>query len=107
MFEGVDHALFYRWNVIARHDAAGDFLVEAEARSPRHRFDAQDDVAELAMPARLLLVPAALLDAPADGLAIADRGRMGGDRDAEALRQPFGRDPQVHLPLPPRDHLVG
>ena len=41
-----------------------------------------------------------------DGLAIADRRLAGRDRDAEAVGEPLGRDPQVHLALPPQHHLV-
>ena len=34
-------------------------------------------------------------------------GRPPHDRDPEALRQPLGRDPQVHLALPPDNDFVG
>ena len=72
MLEPVDDAFLDRGDVVARHHAAGDFLLEREARAARHRFDVEHDVAVLAVPAGLLLVPAALDDALADGLAVAD-----------------------------------
>ena len=83
--EPVDHALFHRADIVRRHRAADDLLVEFEAGAARHRLDLEHDVAELAMAAGLLLVPAALGDRFADGLLIADRGRMRFDVDAEAV----------------------
>src|SRR5262249_60379551 len=62
---------------------------------------------ELAVPARLLLVAAALHDLPADGFRVADARRAPLDRDPVAVREPFGRNAQVHLALPPGDDLVG
>ena len=71
------------------------------------RLDVEHDVAELAVAARLLLVAPALHDRLLDGLAIADARAPPLDRDAETVGEPFGRDPQMHLALPPHDHLVG
>ena len=48
-------------NVLLRHDAAGDRIGERKSRAARQRLDLDDDVAELAVAARLLLVPAAEL----------------------------------------------
>ena len=70
------------------------------------RLDLQDHVAELAVPARLLLVAAALGDRLADGFAIADARAPPLDRDAEAIGEPLGRDAQVHLALAPQHDFV-
>src|SRR3979411_2557649 len=83
MLEAVDDALFDRRNVIARHHTAGDLLLEREAGAARKRPDVEHDVAELAMTARLLLVPAALADRFANRLAVADARGAALDRDAE------------------------
>ena len=83
--EPVDHALLHRADIVARHRAADDLFVEFEAGAARHRLDLQHHVAELAMAAGLLLVAAALGDRFADGLLIADRGRLRFDVDAEAV----------------------
>jgi hypothetical protein len=54
-----------------------DLLFELEARSARQRLDLDDDVSELAVPARLFLVAAFLGNRPADRFAIADgRGTL-------------------------------
>ena len=60
VLERVDHAFLDRGDVVARHHAAGDLLLEHEAGAARHRLDVEHDVAELAVAARLLLVAAAL-----------------------------------------------
>jgi len=57
--------------------SAVDLLFEYEAVAPVQRTDLDDDVAELAMAARLLLVAAVLPDRFADRFAIADRRRVG------------------------------
>src|SRR3979490_2663380 len=85
MLEAVDDALLDRRNVIARHHAAGDRLLEREAGAARKRPDVEHDVAELAMTARLLLVPATLGDRFADRLAVADARGATLDRPAEAI----------------------
>src|SRR5208282_5639844 len=72
MLERVDNALFDRGNVVARHYAAGDLVFEGKAGAARHRLDLEHHVAVLAVAARLLFMPAALGNAFADGLAIAD-----------------------------------
>ncbi len=106
VLERVDDALFHRRNVVARHHAAGDAVLELEARVARQRLDLQHHVAELAVAAGLLLVPAALRDRLADGLAVADGRRPGRHRHLIAVRQPLGGDAQVHLALAPDHHLV-
>ena len=108
MLERVDDALLDRRDVVARHHAAGDLVLELEAGAARQRLDLEHDVAELAVAAGLLLVAAALRDRLADGLAIADRsaGRVD-DRHREAIGEPLGGDAQMHLALAPDHHLVG
>ena len=81
--------------------------MEFETCATRHRFDFQHHVAELAMAAGLLLVPAALGDLFADGLLIADRRRVRFDVDAEPVAQALLRDAQMHLALPPQYDVVG
>ena len=103
----VDDAFLDGGNIIARHDAAGDLLLEGKARAARQRLDVEHDVAVLAVAARLLLVAAALDDAFADGLAVADARLAPLDGDAEAVAQPLGGDAQVHFALAPQHHFVG
>ena len=106
VLERVDDALLDRRDIVARHHAAGDLFLEGEARAARHRLDVEHDIAVLAVAARLLLVPAALDDAFADGLAVADARLTPLDGDAVAVAQPFGGDAQMHLALTPQHHLV-
>src|SRR5207247_2378241 len=82
-----------------RHHPAGDLLGERETGAARQRLDVEHHVAELAVAARLLLVPAALHDRLADGLAISDLRRAALDRDAETIGKTLGRDAQMHLAL--------
>ena len=100
------HALLHRRDVIARHHAAGDPVLELEAGAARQRLDLQHRVAELAVAAGLLLVPAAHGDRFADGFAIADRRRPRRDRNRIAVAEPLGRHAQMHLALAPDHHLV-
>src|SRR4029077_10410995 len=87
--------------------AADHLFAELEALATRQRLDLQHNVAELAVAAGLLLVPAALADLLANGLLIADRRRMRFDVDAETVAQALQRDPQMHLALPPQYDVVG
>ena len=64
----VADALLDRRNILLGHDAAGDRVGEGEACAARQRLDLDDDVAELAVAARLLLVAAADLHRLADRL---------------------------------------
>ena len=107
VLERVDDAFLDRWDVIARHHAAGDLVLEGKARAARHRLDVEHDVAVLAVAAGLFLVAAALHDAFADGLAVADARRAPLDGDAEAIAQPLGGDAQMHLALAPQHDFVG
>ena len=70
----VRHADLDRGDELPRHHAAGDLLGELEAGAARQRLDVEHHVAELAVAARLLLVPAADLDALADRLLVGHAG---------------------------------
>ena len=59
-------AFLDRRDPLLRHGAAVDLLLELEAFAAADRTDFDDDVAELAVPARLLLVAAVLADRLAD-----------------------------------------
>src|SRR5204863_8359401 len=74
--------------------------------APRQWLDVEHNVAELPMAAGLLLVPSPLDHRFLDGLAIADSWLAGRDGDAEAVGEPLGRNPQMHFPLPPRNHFL-
>ena len=63
-------------------------------------------VAELAVAAGLLLVPAAGAGRRLDGLAIADLGLAGLDADLEARLQALEGDAQMHLALAEEAHLA-
>ena len=106
MLERVDDALLHRRDVIARHHAAGDLVLELEAGAARQRPDLHHHVAELAVAAGLLLVPAADRDRFLDGLAIADGRRPRRHRHGKAIGEPLGRHAQVHFALAPDHHLV-
>src|SRR5436190_6716113 len=69
-------ALLDRRDPLFRYGAARNLFLETESFAAGQRPDFDNDVAELAMAARLLLVPAAFRDRPPDRLAIADRRRM-------------------------------
>ena len=96
----------HRRDELARDDAAGDLLGELEAGAARPRLDVEHHVAELAVPARLLLVAAAHLRAIADRLLVGNEARLALDRDAVLALQPLGGDAQVHLALAEQQHLV-
>src|SRR5215471_18191958 len=101
MFHGIDDAFLDRRDVVARHHTAGDLVLEYETGIARQRLDVEHDIAELTVPAGLLLVPAALLDRLFDGFSVSDGRPAALDRDAEALGQPLGRNTQMHFALAP------
>jgi hypothetical protein len=74
---------------------------------PEPRLDLQHHVAELAVAAGLLFVPAPLGDRLADRLLIADRRRLRFDVDAKTVAQTLQRNAQMHLALPPQHDVVG
>ena len=86
--------------ILPGHGAAVHALGEGEALAAPARRDLQHHVAELAVPARLLLVTAAHRHLVADRLAIGDRRLCHFDRDAEARLQTLQRDAQMHFALP-------
>ena len=88
------------------NDAAGDLFGKFEAFAARARLDVEHHVAELAVAARLLLVPAAHLRPGADRLLVGHQPRLPLDRDAVLALQPFRRYAQVHLALAEQQHLV-
>src|SRR5689334_25273901 len=106
MLERIDHALFDRRDVVSRHDAAGNAVLELEAVAARQRLDFKHHIAELAVTAGLLLVTATLRDRLADGLAVTHGGRPRRNRHHEALGKTFGCDPKVHFALSPDHHFV-
>ena len=75
--------------------------VSAKAKpSPRARGrDIDRDVAELAVAARLLLVPPAHRNGVANGFAIGDRGLFRFERHAESGGQPLDGHAKMHLAL--------
>src|SRR5207342_2941085 len=106
VLERVDYAFFHRRDVVARHHTAGDAILELEAGPTWQRLDLEHHVAELTVTAGLLLMAAALCDRLANGLAISHRRRTRRDRHHEPLGKAFRRHAQMHLALPPDDHLV-
>ena len=61
------HALFHGRNVLLRHHAAADPVVEPETLAARLRPDFDMDIGEFAMAARLLLVAGVLARRAGDG----------------------------------------
>ena len=82
------NAVLDRGDPLLGHRAAVDLLLEHEAGAARQRLHLDDHVAELAVAARLLLVPALLGHRLADGFAIADGRRVALHLDPEAPLQP-------------------
>ncbi len=84
---------------MARHGAAVHLLGEGEAVAAPARLDVDDDIAELAVAARLLLVSAAHRDGILDRLAIGDERLPRLGRHAETRAEPLEREAQMHLAL--------
>ncbi len=101
------HALFHRRDELPRDDAALDRVDELEAGAARERLDAQEDLAELARAAGLLLVPMVALGRRRDGLAVGDARRRGVDLEAVPVLQPLEQHAQVQLAQAVDDRLVG
>src|SRR5208283_185685 len=102
---GVLGAGLYGREILPRHRAAVHPLGEDEALAASPRGDFDHDVAELAMPARLLLVPAAHCDGVADRLAIGDGRLVGVYAYPEPVGEALGRHPKMHLALTEELHL--
>src|SRR5262249_1465858 len=92
VFHCIEDAFLDRWDVVARHHATGDLVLEYETGIARQRLDVEHHVAELTVSAGLLLVPAALLDRLSDGFAISDCRPAALDRDAKPLGPPLCGD---------------
>ena len=99
-------ALFDRRNELPRDRAAEDLVDELELAAARQRLHPDLAVAELAVPAGLLLVPAVRLDARRDRLAVGDARRLEVDLDAEAPLQLRDRHLDVQLALAGEQQLV-
>ena len=99
-------ALLDGGNELPRDRAAEDLVDELELAAARQRLHADLAVAELAVAAGLLLVPAVRLDARGDRLAIRDARRLEQHFDAEAPLQLRDRDLDVHLALAGEQQLV-
>ena len=95
-----------RGNEPARDRAAEDLVDEFELAAARQRLHLDLAVAELAVAAGLLLVPAVRLDARRDRLAIRNAWRLEQHFDAEAPLQLRDRDLDVHLALAGEQQLV-
>src|SRR3546814_9863853 len=78
-------------NPLLGHCAAGDLLVKAKAFAARERLQLDHHIAELPMPARLLLVPPPLGYGLSSRFAIGDTGLAAIHRNAIALLQQIGR----------------
>src|SRR6185312_15140875 len=96
-FEEIDDALLDRWNEIPRHHAAADAILEKKTRTARQGLDLEHDVAELAMPAGLALVAAALRRGSLDGLLIGDLWTVGVELQAVFRRELLHRDLQMNF----------
>src|SRR6516165_10874687 len=78
----VADADFDRGDELPRHHPAGDLLVELEAGPAGEGLDVDHHVAKLSVPARLLLVPAADLDALPDRLLVGELATLALGLDA-------------------------
>ena len=88
-------------------DGAADDLVGELDAAAGVRLELDPDVAEHAVAAGLLLVPAVGLGRAADRLAVGDRGRAGHDRRAELALEALGDDRDLGLADGPQDLLAG
>ena len=102
----VPHAGLHRRDVLLRHRAAGDRVGERKALAAGARFDLHHHIAELAVPAGLLLVAATHLGSLADRLAVGDMARARPRGDAELRQKPLQSHPEVDFALAPQHHLV-
>src|SRR5262245_4332153 len=102
----VRHTNLDRGDKLARHHATRDRLGKLEARTARQGLDVEHHIAELTVPARLLLVSTANLDALADGFLVGHLARLGYSVHPIFALEAFERHAQVHLALAPQHHLV-
>src|SRR5690349_6977042 len=101
------HAFLDGRDPLFGHRPAVDLLLEVEALATAQRTDFDDHVAELAMPARLLLVAAMLTHRLADGFAIANRRRVALHLDAIAALQPCQHGIEMFVVHAAKANLVG
>ena len=87
--------------------AAEDVVDELEVAAARQRLELDLAVAELAVPAGLLLVPAVRFGRRGDRLAVGDARQLEVDLDAEAALQLGDRDLDVRLALAGEQQLLG
>ena len=99
-------ALFDRREEVLRDRAADDLLFEDQPVGIAG-LELDDDVAVLAVAARLLLMLALDLDRLADGLAVGDGRGIEEDFDAELAFQLRDGDVQVLVAQPGEDLLLG
>ena len=102
----LDDALLDRGDELPGDRATDDLVVELEAAAALDGLDADERNAELAVPTRLLLVPALGFGGLGDGLAIGNPHVLGLHLDAELSRQLLERDAEVRLAHAPQQRLV-
>ena len=94
-------------NELPRDRTAEDVVDELEVAAARQRLELDLAVAELAVAAGLLLVPAVRFGRRGDGFAIGDARQLQVHFDAEAALQLRHRDLDVRLPLAGEQQLLG
>ena len=95
-----------RRNEVPRNGAARDRFIEYNAGTSRQWLDVELDVAELTMPAGLLLVACADLGPRSDRLFVADAALLAQNIYAELAHQAFERHAQMHLALAVQQNLM-
>ena len=96
-----------RRNELARDRAAEDVVDELEVAAARQRLELHLAVAELAVAAGLLLVPAVRLGGRGDRLAVGNPRQLQVDLDAEPALQLRDRHLDVRLSLAGEQQLLG
>ncbi len=100
-FERLGDALLDARNILLRHDAADDLVLEDVLLvTISQRLDLQPDIAELPVATRLLLVAAFRARLLANCLAVRHTAVLAGDLDAEAALHALGGDGNVRLAHP-------
>src|SRR5690606_30295776 len=93
-------------NILARHGAADDPLLEIEARATRQRPDFDMDIAELPMPAALSPVAGALRRHLSDGLFLGNFRAPGFDLEAILVTHPVDGNVEVNFALSPQQQFL-
>ena len=102
-----DDAFFNRGNVLPRNGTAHDGVDELKSLAAWLRLELNPAVAELAVAAGLLLVPALDPHFFLDGLAVGDFGDVELDLDVELALEAFDGGFDVDLPDAVQDDLLG